>query len=271
MQKEAENVGTRFTLFNNLQSGGLSSSPRLRPIRRRPGCFPPAIGDNYSQAQADEAMENMRGLASAYISGDAFHFNLRASQLRAALRGLNPADLSQRTQPEGRIFLQPPRSVPVGDAVLRRGRRCASVGQQVEEARGLRALRRAGLRRDGDAVSRGRAWRLRCIIAGRPPVTNMYESMVWVASGVLIFSLIFFVRYRTVTYLLAALPISLPAAARAARCRCAAGEHRSARAGAAQQLLAHHPRPDHHAELRRLRAGDGLRPHPPLPVPAQSA
>ena len=50
---------------------------------------------------------------------------------------------------------------------------------------------------------------LRCWIGGRPPVTNMYESMIWVASGVLIFSLIFFLRYRTVVYLLAALPISL--------------------------------------------------------------
>lgn len=37
----------------------------------------------------------------------------------------------------------------------------------------------------------------------------MYESMIWVASGVVIFSLFFFVRYRTVIYLLAALPISL--------------------------------------------------------------
>ena len=49
----------------------------------------------------------------------------------------------------------------------------------------------------------------RCIIAGRPPVTNMYESVVWVSFGVVAFAFIFLVRYRALTYLLAALPVSL--------------------------------------------------------------
>ena len=32
---------------------------------------------------------------------------------------------------------------------------------------------------------------LRCMIAGRPPVTNMYESVIWVAFGAVLFALIF--------------------------------------------------------------------------------
>ncbi|MFA5505928.1 MAG: cytochrome c biogenesis protein CcsA [Vulcanimicrobiota bacterium] len=32
---------------------------------------------------------------------------------------------------------------------------------------------------------------LRCLIAGRPPVTNMYESVIWVAFGAVLFALIF--------------------------------------------------------------------------------
>lgn len=32
---------------------------------------------------------------------------------------------------------------------------------------------------------------IRCIIAGRPPVTNMYESVIWVAFGAVLFSFIF--------------------------------------------------------------------------------
>ena len=38
---------------------------------------------------------------------------------------------------------------------------------------------------------------LRCLIAGRPPVTNMYESVVWVSWGVVLFSLLLFIAYRS--------------------------------------------------------------------------
>src|SRR5438874_1350043 len=50
---------------------------------------------------------------------------------------------------------------------------------------------------------------MRCLIAGRPPVTNMYESIIWVSFAVSFFGMIFFARYRTSVYLLAALPVSL--------------------------------------------------------------
>jgi ABC-type transport system involved in cytochrome c biogenesis permease subunit len=52
---------------------------------------------------------------------------------------------------------------------------------------------------------------MRCMIAGRPPVTNMYESIIWVSFAVLFFGMIFFARYRTPVYLLAALPVTLVA------------------------------------------------------------
>jgi cytochrome c-type biogenesis protein CcsB len=38
---------------------------------------------------------------------------------------------------------------------------------------------------------------LRCMIAGRPPVTNMYESIIWVSLAVVFFSLIIGFAYRT--------------------------------------------------------------------------
>jgi cytochrome c-type biogenesis protein CcsB len=38
---------------------------------------------------------------------------------------------------------------------------------------------------------------LRMLIAGRPPVTNMYESIIWVAWGSVLFSLIFWLFYRS--------------------------------------------------------------------------
>jgi len=45
---------------------------------------------------------------------------------------------------------------------------------------------------------------LRCSIGGRPPVTNMYESVIWVAFGAVSFALIFEALYRARSYLMAA-------------------------------------------------------------------
>ena len=49
---------------------------------------------------------------------------------------------------------------------------------------------------------------LRVLIAGRAPVTNMYESVVWVAMGTVFFGLIFYAVYRNRLMLLSALPVS---------------------------------------------------------------
>ena len=50
---------------------------------------------------------------------------------------------------------------------------------------------------------------LRMQIAGRPPVTNMYESVVWVGFGISAIALAFELIYRAKYYLLAAAPLSV--------------------------------------------------------------
>lgn len=49
---------------------------------------------------------------------------------------------------------------------------------------------------------------LRCWIAGRPPVSNMYESIIWVSWGVVFFAGILALVYRQKLYLMAATAIS---------------------------------------------------------------
>ena len=46
-------------------------------------------------------------------------------------------------------------------------------------------------------------------IAGRPPVTNMYESVIWVGFGIAAIALLFELIYRAKYYLLAAAPLSV--------------------------------------------------------------
>ncbi|MEM9537743.1 MAG: cytochrome c biogenesis protein CcsA [Cyanobacteria bacterium P01_E01_bin.45] len=50
---------------------------------------------------------------------------------------------------------------------------------------------------------------LRVMVADRPPVTNMYESVVWVGFGIAALALIFELKSRARYYLLAAAPLSI--------------------------------------------------------------
>ena len=49
----------------------------------------------------------------------------------------------------------------------------------------------------------------RVAIAGRPPVTNMYESVLWVAFGTVLFALVFEAIYRSRYFLLGAVPVAV--------------------------------------------------------------
>ena len=49
----------------------------------------------------------------------------------------------------------------------------------------------------------------RITIAGRAPVTNMYESVVWVAFGTILFALVFEAIYRSRYFLLGAVPVAV--------------------------------------------------------------
>ena len=49
---------------------------------------------------------------------------------------------------------------------------------------------------------------IRCLLAGRPPVTNMYESILWVAWGTSLLGLCFYAKHRAPLYLQAALPVT---------------------------------------------------------------
>jgi cytochrome c-type biogenesis protein CcsB len=65
-----------------------------------------------------------------------------------------------------------------------------------------------GLFTAGIAVQ-GYGFLLRMQIAGRPPVTNMYESVVWVGFGIAAIALLFELISRSRYYLLAAAPLSV--------------------------------------------------------------
>jgi len=54
----------------------------------------------------------------------------------------------------------------------------------------------------------GTAFALRVYVSGRAPVTNMYETVIWVALGTMAFAIIFEARYRTGYFIMAAAPFA---------------------------------------------------------------
>lgn len=50
---------------------------------------------------------------------------------------------------------------------------------------------------------------LRILVSGRAPVTNMYESVVWVAFGTILFALVFEAIHRSRYFLLGAVPVAV--------------------------------------------------------------
>jgi cytochrome c-type biogenesis protein CcsB len=207
--KEAESLGTRMEAF-----GHLLDNSAFAIVPPAPGAtsdrweVPTPDNDAYDQAGYKAAMDEMSQMAQAYTGGNGFDFSVHAARLRKALRDLNPAAYPtdsmlqlEYTYNHLRAFTWAVVIYSLAFVLLVIAN--ASKGKaKVLTACGL-TLAVAG------ALTHATGIALRCIIAGRPPVTNMYESVVWVSFGIMMFAFIFLLRYRALTYLLAALPVSL--------------------------------------------------------------
>jgi cytochrome c-type biogenesis protein CcsB len=208
LHQEAENVASRMALFDQVEKGDIFLLVPAPQDVKQAWVLPPDFGKYYTQDQFAPATTALQALASAYVAGDAFQFSSHAHELRVALRTLSPTVYPTETELGREYFYNQLR--PFDFAAL-----CYGLALVVLGFGAWFHLQNPWVNRAGFACAltgllfHVTGMGLRCLIGGRPPVTNMYESMIWVASGVLIFSLLFFLRYRTVTYLLAALPISL--------------------------------------------------------------
>ena len=208
-QQEVENVTNRLTLFSRMLGGEIlliAPPPATGESSGKPWVAPNIFAQAYGNDRGGAALARVRETVSAYESGDAFKFGSAARTLRGELRALNPAlypaDSALSTEyTYNHLGAFPWASFLYGAAAIL----LAAGGA------GLMGFRRA-LRWTGLVVGlAGLALHatgivLRCLVAGRPPVTNMYESVIWVAFIVAALGFAFFARYRGTTYLLAALP-----------------------------------------------------------------
>jgi cytochrome c-type biogenesis protein CcsB len=207
VQQEALSVSDRLTLFAHVLDG---SALLIVPAPTNDTAVwvdPSGWSRYYAEAQFAPVQPQLQALATAYVNGDGFNFSRAANQLRENLRGLSPSIYPQERQLRLEYFYNHFEAfyraiwcygialvILIAAQVRRRGRALQNIGV---------AIALLGLAFQATGIV------LRCVIGGRPPVTNMYESIIWVSFAVSLFGMIFFARYRARVYLLAALPVTL--------------------------------------------------------------
>ena len=206
-QQEALGVGDRLVLFSNVMDG---SALLIIPAPRNETdawVQPSEFARYYSEAQFAPVQTQLQTLANAYAQGDGFNFSRATYQLRENLRALSSSIYPQDRQLRLEYFYNHFEGfyraiwcygialvILIAAHLRKRGRALQSLGV---------AIALLGLAFQASGIM------MRCLIAGRPPVTNMYESIIWVSLAVSFFGMIFFARYRAPVYLLAALPVTL--------------------------------------------------------------
>lgn len=208
-QQEVMNVSERLTLLTHIMDG---SAFLILPAPQRATdswVVPPSFADYYSAEKFAPVQSELQAFANAYLQADGFQFATAARKLRDAFRNLSPNIYPTEKQLRLEYFYNH------FDGFYRAAW-CYGLALVLLASAYLRKT--AGVLRGlgvtiaiGGLLFHAAAITMRCLIGGRPPVTNMYESIIWVSFAVTFFGMIFFARYRTPIYLLAALPVSLVA------------------------------------------------------------
>jgi cytochrome c-type biogenesis protein CcsB len=207
VQQEALGVSDQLTLFARVMDGSALLIIPAPANETDPWVEPSGWSKYYSETQAAPVRTQLQTIANSYAQNDGFNFNHAANQLRENLRGLSPSIYPQERQLRLEYFYNHFEAfyraiwcygialvILIAAQLRKRGRALQNIGVTVALL-GL-AFHAAGIV-------------MRCMIAGRPPVTNMYESIIWVSFAVSFFGMTFFARYRARMYLLAALPVTL--------------------------------------------------------------
>ncbi|MBU3664529.1 MAG: hypothetical protein FGM15_01435 [Chthoniobacterales bacterium] len=205
---EAQTVLQRLAVFDALaDTSAFKFAPP--PPGSAPGTPWMGLAEMAAAYPAEKSMpvlQNLRELNSAMQNGDDARFSDVASHLQSDLRALNP-ELYPSTRAIDRELLYN-RLKPFDSAMW-----LFAAGGLLLAAGARHGWRRWPLRGGVVASVLGLAFMLvgitlRVLVAGRAPVTNMYESVIWVAMGTVLFGLLFYAAYRNRLMLLSALPVS---------------------------------------------------------------
>lgn len=205
---EAQTVLQRLAVYDTL-----ASTAAFKFAPPPPGSEPSApwlgiaeMAAVYPPEKSMPVLQNLRAINEAASTGDSARFASAVTQLADDLRALNPGMYPSARAIGRELFYN--RLKPFDAAMW-----LFAAGTLLLAAGARHGWRRWILRGGVAASIAGFAFMiagiaLRVLIAGRAPVTNMYESVMWVAMGTVLFGLAFYGIYRNRLMLLSALPVS---------------------------------------------------------------
>lgn len=190
LQKEASDVGLRMGLLESLLAGG-----SFRVI-------PPLSGTDWQAPSGDEMP--LKALRNAWSENSLQRFGRTVEEFTGLVTQTGASPASWRISLE--VAYQ--KAHPFRWAWIL----YAAAGIILLVSRGSwekRAYQLAWVLAGSGFLLQAAGLLSRVLIAGRPPVTNMYESVIWVAFGTILFALIFEAVYRAGTFLLGAIPVAV--------------------------------------------------------------
>jgi ABC-type transport system involved in cytochrome c biogenesis permease subunit len=189
LPKEAADVGMRMAEFESLAKG--SAFAMVANPTSAEGTWAPAPPDSLAALRAAFAADDQASFATAALQ---FKEKMAAiePQFQPAARTLRIEMLYQKIHPFGwawKFYL------------------AAAIMLVLWSGRGgyAAAWFLAGI----GLIFQVAGFVARIVISGRGPVTNMYESIIWVAFGTVLFALVFEAIYRSRFFLLGALPVAV--------------------------------------------------------------
>jgi cytochrome c-type biogenesis protein CcsB len=154
----------------------------------------------------DAVARRLDALRAAFVARDTAAFATAARELETTLRGLSPRVYPCRESMEREAHYN--HFHPFGKAMwLYALAFVALIATWPMKSRAGYWLALAAF--VAGVLTHGYGFYLRTLISGRPPITNMYESVVWVSFGAALFALILELISRQRYYLAAVAPVSV--------------------------------------------------------------
>ncbi|MEO6052916.1 MAG: cytochrome c biogenesis protein CcsA [Chthoniobacterales bacterium] len=203
LPKEASDVGMRMAQFEALTKGSLF---RVVPNPEKSDGPWSTIPEFVSAQSADQLNATTVALQNALQAGDQTAFNTQAEALIKSLHTIHPEFFPSDQKLNTELAYQ--RTHPFRWAWICYAAAAITLG--LTSMRG----RKQGYLAGWIFILMGFAFQVygfacRIIVGGRPPVTNMYESVIWVACGAIFFALVFEAIYRGRYFFLGAAPVAV--------------------------------------------------------------
>jgi cytochrome c-type biogenesis protein CcsB len=202
VENGAIELSNKLQLFHELRSGSLL---RIIPPQPQAGqaWFTLTDASRAYPEKKDTLIKLFQDMRSAYRKDDASGFGAAVAQLKAEARALSPSIYPVEDNISRELFynqLHPFRWAWIAYlasflAMLLLTRPGRAIGAGYWAAMALFAV---------GFLLQITGFTLRCWIAGRPPVTNMYEVMIFIAFGAVLFGLFFELKSRVRYFALAA-------------------------------------------------------------------